>query len=51
MRRGDGRAKLIVLETLAADGRPAMVWVSGEDAMIAVVVAEFAAAVDDPVVG
>jgi hypothetical protein len=50
MRRGDGRAKLIALETLTAEGRPTMVWASGEDAMIRVVV-EFAAGVADPVVG
>jgi lipopolysaccharide transport system ATP-binding protein len=50
MRRGDGRARLIALETLTAEGRPTMVWTSGEDVMIRTVV-EFAAAVDDPVVG
>lgn len=50
MRRGDGRAALEAIETLGADGRPTMVWRSGESVAIAVRV-RFAAAVADPVVG
>jgi lipopolysaccharide transport system ATP-binding protein len=51
MRRGDGRAEIIAIETLGAEGRrPTMRWTSGEQVAIRVEV-RFAAAVEDPVVG
>ncbi|MCC6539523.1 MAG: Wzt carbohydrate-binding domain-containing protein [Bryobacterales bacterium] len=50
LRRGDGRAELVAIETLDAAGQPTSVWQSGEPAAICVTV-RFAAAVDDPVVG
>ena len=50
MRRGDGRAKIVALETLDANGTPTNVWRSGEKVRIRVSV-RFGAAVDDPVVG
>ena len=49
-RRGDGRAELLSIQTLNAEGHGSMVWASGEVAAIRVVV-RFHAAVDDPVVG
>ena len=49
-RRGDGRAELLAIETLNEGGQPSMVWASGAEAAIRVVV-RFNAAVDDPVVG
>jgi lipopolysaccharide transport system ATP-binding protein len=50
MRRGDGRAAIIELQTLDAQDRPITAWQSGETAAIRVMV-RFAAAVEDPVVG
>jgi len=50
LRRGDGRARLLAVETLGADGRPTMVWQSGEAASVRVTV-RFEQAVEDPVVG
>jgi lipopolysaccharide transport system ATP-binding protein len=50
MRRGDGRARLIRLETLDSAGGSTSVWRCGEIAQIRVVVG-FNAAVADPVVG
>ena len=50
VRRGDGRAEVIKLEMLGEDGRPTMVWRSGELAQVKVTV-RFRAAVEDPVVG
>jgi hypothetical protein len=50
LRRGDGRAELIAVETLNADGQPVRGWQSGEIARIRVTV-RFHAAVADPVVG
>lgn len=50
LRRGDGRARLLELETLGADGRPTMVWQSGEPASVRVTV-RFEQPVEDPVVG
>jgi ABC-type sulfate/molybdate transport systems ATPase subunit len=50
VRRGDGRAEVVKLETIGDDGRPTMVWRSGELAMVKVTV-RFRAAVADPVVG
>jgi lipopolysaccharide transport system ATP-binding protein len=50
MRRGDGRAHILALETLDGLGTPTTVWRSGERASVRVCV-RFDAAVDDPVVG
>jgi lipopolysaccharide transport system ATP-binding protein len=50
LRRGDGRAEIVLLETAGENGQPTMVWRSGEPATIRVRV-RFAAAVADPVVG
>ncbi len=50
MRRGDGRAEVLRLETVGENGCPTMVWRSGELAVVKVVV-RFAEAVLDPVIG
>ncbi len=50
MRRGDGRAEVLSVETLDRGGRPTMVWTSGERAAVRVSV-RFHRPVDDPVVG
>jgi lipopolysaccharide transport system ATP-binding protein len=50
MRRGDGRAEIVSLQTLGAEGHPTMTWMSGEAASVRIVV-RFNAPVDDPVVG
>jgi lipopolysaccharide transport system ATP-binding protein len=50
MRRGDGRARLVSIDTLDNRGQPTMMWRSGEEGIIRVVV-KFESAVDDPVVG
>ncbi len=50
MRRGDGRAEIVSLETLDSDARPTIVWTNGDMASVCVRV-RFAASVDDPVVG
>jgi ABC-type methionine transport system ATPase subunit len=50
MRRGDGRAEVLGIETIGENGRPTMVWRSGELATVHVVV-RYREAVDDPVVG
>lgn len=50
MRRGDGRAHIISLQTLGAAGEPTMVWISGEMASIRTAV-RFDAPVEDPVIG
>jgi lipopolysaccharide transport system ATP-binding protein len=50
MRRGDGRAEVLSIETIGENGSPTMVWRSGELASVKVRVC-FAAAVADPVVG
>jgi hypothetical protein len=50
LRRGDGRARLVAIETLDAAGEPVSSYLSGSHARILVTV-EFAAPVDDPVVG
>jgi lipopolysaccharide transport system ATP-binding protein len=50
MRRGDGRAQIVALETLDASDRPTNVWSSGETVCVRVAV-RFEAPVDDPVVG
>ncbi len=50
LRRGDGRAQLLAIETLGADGQPTMIWRSGESVSVRVVV-RFEQPVADPVVG
>src|SRR5262249_256179 len=50
MRRGDGRAEVLRIETVGENGAPTMVWRSGELAVVRVTV-RFHAAVEDPVVG
>jgi lipopolysaccharide transport system ATP-binding protein len=50
MRRGDGRAEILALQTLDSQGRPTIVWNSGELASVRVTV-RFNAPVQDPVVG
>lgn len=50
MRRGDGRAEVLSVETIGENGCPTMVWRSGELASVRVRV-RFAAPVADPVVG
>jgi lipopolysaccharide transport system ATP-binding protein len=49
LRRGDGRAELLAIETLSGE-TPSPVWTSGAEAAIAVTV-HFHQAVEDPVVG
>jgi lipopolysaccharide transport system ATP-binding protein len=50
VRRGDGRAEILRVETIGESGKPTMVWRSGERAVIRVQV-RFRGAVADPVVG
>ena len=50
LRRGDGRARILSLETLDENGLPAQVWHSGRPVSVAVTV-RFERAVADPVVG
>ena len=50
MRRGDGRAEVLRVETAGEDGNPTMVWRSGELALVKVSV-RFREAVADPVIG
>ncbi|MCU1238513.1 MAG: ATPase [Candidatus Solibacter sp.] len=50
VRRGDGRAEIIRVETIGESGKPTMVWRSGERAVVKVTV-RFRDAVSDPVVG
>jgi ABC-type methionine transport system ATPase subunit len=50
MRRGDGRAQVLRIETLGEDGKPTMIWRSGELAQVRVTV-RFHHAVADPVIG
>ncbi len=50
MRRGDGRAEVVRVETIGEEGRPTMVWRSGELAVVKVTV-RFCEAVADPVIG
>jgi lipopolysaccharide transport system ATP-binding protein len=50
VRRGDGRAEIVRVETIGESGKPTMVWRSGERAVVKVVV-RFREAVTDPVVG
>ncbi len=50
MRRGDGRARILSIETLDEQGRPTMVWRSGEPATVRVTV-RFEQHVTSPVIG
>lgn len=50
MRRGDGRAEVLRIEMLGEDGRPTIVWRSGELALVKVRV-RFRETVANPVVG
>lgn len=50
MRRGDGRAEVVGVETIGENGRPTMVWRSGELAVVRIVV-RFRDVVADPVIG
>jgi hypothetical protein len=50
MRSGDGRAEVVGIGLFGEDGRPTMVWRSGEAATVKVTV-RYRDAVDDPVVG
>lgn len=50
MRRGDGRAEVVRVETIGENGCPTMVWRSGELAVARVTV-RFRDAVADPVIG
>ena len=50
LRRGDGRAEIVSIETLDQQNHPTSAWQSGELAVVRVTVA-FAQDVDDPVVG
>jgi ABC-type methionine transport system ATPase subunit len=50
VRRRDGRAEILRVETIGESGRPTMVWRSGERAVVRVAV-RFNEAVADPVVG
>jgi len=50
LRRGDGRAHVLSVETLDGQGRPTTVWQGGEEVAVRVTV-RFAQPVADPVVG
>jgi len=50
MRKGDGRAEILNIETLGADGNPTIVWKSGEEVAVRISV-QFLEAVDRPVFG
>ncbi len=50
MRRGDGRAEILSLETLGSEGKPTAVWRSGEKVAIRVTV-RYHDAVEEPVIG
>jgi lipopolysaccharide transport system ATP-binding protein len=50
VRRGDGRAEVLRVETIGENGRPTMVWRSGELAVVKIAV-RFREAVADPVIG
>ncbi|HEX5423915.1 MAG TPA: Wzt carbohydrate-binding domain-containing protein [Candidatus Acidoferrales bacterium] len=49
-RRGDGRAEVLSIEALGADGQPSIVWKSGEMVRVRALV-RYRDAVDDPVLG
>jgi lipopolysaccharide transport system ATP-binding protein len=50
VRRGDGRAEILRVETISESGKPTIVWRSGERALVRVAV-RFRDEVADPVVG
>jgi len=50
LRKGDGRAEIVAIETLGASGKPSMTLHSGEQATVRVVI-RFMQDVNDPVVG
>jgi ABC-type methionine transport system ATPase subunit len=50
LRRGDGRAEILSIETLDAEGQPTAVWRSGENAKVGVTV-RYHDAVEEPVIG
>ena len=50
LRRGDGRAEILSLETLDSAGKPTAVWTSGEDAIVRVAV-RYHDRVEEPVIG
>src|SRR5258708_7836400 len=50
LRRGDGRAEILGIETLGANGQPSMMLMSGETMMVRVTV-RFQSAVENPVIG
>ncbi|MGI8746251.1 MAG: Wzt carbohydrate-binding domain-containing protein [Bryobacteraceae bacterium] len=50
MRRGDGRAEIVSLETIGSNGKPTIALQSGELAVVRVVV-RFREAVENPVIG
>jgi len=50
LRRGDGRASLVAIETVNSENQPASVWQSGEPAKVKVTV-RFHSDIADPVVG
>jgi ABC-type methionine transport system ATPase subunit len=50
MRRGDGRAEILALETLDAAGTPTAIWQSGENTTVRVTV-RYHDAVEEPVIG
>ncbi len=50
MRKGDGRAEIVALETLGRNGKPTMTWQSGEEVSVRVVV-RFRDEVESPVIG
>jgi lipopolysaccharide transport system ATP-binding protein len=50
LERGDGRAEILSLETLGEAGQPAMIWRSGEQASIRVLV-RYLEPVEEPVIG
>lgn len=50
LRRGDGRAEILSLETLGETGQPSVVWRSGENVAVRVRV-RYREAVEEPVIG
>ena len=50
LRRGDGRAEILSLETLSESGQPGAIWQSGEPVMVRILV-RYREPVEDPVVG
>lgn len=50
VRRGDGRAEILALETLGADGKLTAVWQSGEQAAVRVTV-RYRESIEEPVIG